>query len=136
MNSLCRKSAGASATAEAGKTFMRIVACGQTIAHLPQSMQIAGSQIGIIWAIARFSYLVVPVGKVPSTGNALTGSRSPSPAISRVVMRATKSGTSSETSDVVGCSSVTGPRVTWPSRASDRSIAAKLRATTASPRLA
>ena len=39
---------------------MRIVACGQTIAHLPQSMQIDGSQIGISWAIARFSYFVVP----------------------------------------------------------------------------
>ena len=58
-------------------------ACGQTIAHLPQSMQIVGSQIGISWAIARFSYFAVPVGNVPSTGSALTGSRSPSPAISR-----------------------------------------------------
>ena len=64
-------------------------------------MQIAGSQIGIIWAIARFSYFVVPVGKVPSTGSALTGSRSPSPAISRDVIRATKSGTSSGTGGVV-----------------------------------
>ena len=32
------------------------------MAHLPQSMQIAGSQIGISWAIARFSYFVVPEG--------------------------------------------------------------------------
>ena len=47
--------AGASATAASGKTFIRMVACGQTMAHLPQSMQIAGSQIGISWAIARFS---------------------------------------------------------------------------------
>ena len=39
-NSLWRKSAGAAATAAVGKTFIRIVACGQTIAHLPQSMQI------------------------------------------------------------------------------------------------
>ena len=30
-------------------------ACGQTMAHLPQSMQIVGSQIGISWAMARFS---------------------------------------------------------------------------------
>ena len=96
-NSLCRKSAGAASTAAVGNTFIRIVACGQTIAHLPQSMQIAGSQIGIIWAIARFSYFAVPVGNVPSTGSALTGSRSPSPAIRREVIRATKSGTSSGT---------------------------------------
>ena len=94
-NSLWRKSAGAASTAAVGNTFIRIVACGQTIAHLPQSMQMAGSQIGIFWAIARFSYFVVPVGKVPSTGIALTGNRSPSPAISRDVIRATKSGTSS-----------------------------------------
>ena len=35
---------------------MRMVACGQTMAHLPQSMQMSGSQIGISLAIARFSY--------------------------------------------------------------------------------
>ena len=40
----------------------------------------------------RFSYWVVPVGKVPSTGNALTGSRSPWPAIIGAVTRSTKSG--------------------------------------------
>ena len=50
-----------------------MAACGQTMAHLPQSMQIDASQIGICWAMARFSYCVVPVGKVPSTGSALTG---------------------------------------------------------------
>ncbi len=72
------------------------------MAHLPQSMQIDGSQIGIIWAIARFSYLVVPVGKVPSAGMALTGSMSPSPAISREVTRATKSGTFSGAAGIVG----------------------------------
>ena len=74
---------------------MRIVACGQTIAHRPQSMQMSGSQIGISWAIERFSYLAVPVGNVPSTGSAETGSRSPSPAISSAVTRLTKSGASS-----------------------------------------
>ena len=57
------------------------------MAHLPQSMQMSGSQIGISWAIARFSYCAVPVGNVPSTGSADTGSRSPSPAISRAVTR-------------------------------------------------
>src|SRR5580765_3638248 len=85
LNSLWRKSTGAASTEAVGKTFIRIVACGQTIAHLPQSIQIDGSQIGIVWAIARFSYLAVPVGNVPSTGMALTGSRSPSPAINRAV---------------------------------------------------
>ena len=68
-----RKSAGAPSIEAVGKTFIRIVACGQTIAHLPQSMQMDGSQIGIVWAIARFSYLAVPVGNVPSAGRALTG---------------------------------------------------------------
>jgi len=34
-------------------------------------MQIDSSQTGMLWAIARFSYLVVPVGNVPSAGNAL-----------------------------------------------------------------
>src|SRR6188472_98984 len=47
---------GALARAEGSNTFMRIVACGQTMAHLPQSMQMSGSQIGISWAIARFPY--------------------------------------------------------------------------------
>ena len=44
------------ARAAVGKTFIRIVACGQTMAHFPQSMQIGGSQTGISWAMARFSY--------------------------------------------------------------------------------
>ena len=107
-----RKPAGAASTAAAGNTFIRIVAWGQTMAHLPQSMQIAGSQTGIIWAIARFSYLAVPVGNVPSTGRALTGSWSPSPAIIRDVIRATKSGTSSAMTGVVRRSSETRPSVT------------------------
>src|SRR6187397_2426748 len=97
LNSLWRKSTGAASTEAVGKTFIRIVACGQTIAHLPQSMQMDGSQIGMVWAIARFSYLAVPVGKVPSAGRALTGKRSPSPAINREVIRVTKSGASSGT---------------------------------------
>ncbi len=62
LNSLLMNPAGASATAYSGKTFIRIVACGQTIAHLPQSMQIDASQTGIVWAMARFSYCVVPAG--------------------------------------------------------------------------
>ena len=46
---------GASARASGGKTFIRTAACGQTMAHLPQSLQMTGSQIGISVAIARFS---------------------------------------------------------------------------------
>ena len=106
------------------------------MAHLPQSMQMGSSQIGICWAIARFSYLVVPVGKVPSTGSALTGSRSPSPAISRAVTCLTKSGALSGTSARMAERVADRPSVTWPRRAMDWSMAAKLRSTTAWPRLA
>ena len=42
--------------------------------------------------MASFSNFEVPVGNVPSTGSALTGSRSPSPASRRDVNRVTKSG--------------------------------------------
>ena len=65
---LVEEAAGAASTAAVGKTFIRIVACGQTMAHLPQSMQIAGSQIGIIWAMARFSYLRRPGREGPVDG--------------------------------------------------------------------
>ena len=60
---------------------MRIVACGQPSEHRPHWMQIFGSQMGMSWAMLRFSYCVVPVGKVPSTGRALTGRSSPRLAI-------------------------------------------------------
>ena len=60
-------------------------------------MQIFGSQIGISNAMLRFSYFAVAVGKVPSTGIALTGSRSPLPAMIMPVTRSTKSGTSPQT---------------------------------------
>jgi hypothetical protein len=75
----------------------RIAAWGQMSAHLLHWMQIAGSQTGMSRAIARFSQRLVPVGQVPSTGNALTGSRSPLPAIIKAVTRFTKSGASSAT---------------------------------------
>jgi len=127
---LLGKPAGAPASAAAGKTFIRMAACGQTMAHLPQSMQMAASQIGICRATARFSYFVVPVGNVPSTGNALTGSRSPSPSIRTDVTRRMKSGASSGTIEVIEWSLVTGPSVTWPSRSRERSMAAKLRSMT------
>src|SRR5262249_8044696 len=60
--------------------LMWITACGQTIAHLPHWIQVTGSQTGISAAILRFSYCAVPVGNVPSQGNALTGNSSPQPA--------------------------------------------------------
>src|ERR1035437_2559052 len=123
-NSLVTKPAGAPLTAAVGKTFIRIVACGQTMAHLPQSMQIEGSQIGIDWAIARFSYFVVPVGNVPSTGKALTGSWSPSPAISTAVTCLTNSGASSGTANMSERLLVALPSVTGPSRPIDMSMAA------------
>src|ERR1035437_5864538 len=99
-NSLVTKPAGALATAAVGKTFIRMVACGQTIAHLPQSMQIEGSQIGIVWAMARFSYFVVAVGNVASAGDALTGTGPPSPPISTAATCLTKSGASSGTANM------------------------------------
>ena len=45
---------------------------------------------------------VVPVGNVPSTGNALTGSRSPRPAISSAVTFLTNSGASAGTTGGIG----------------------------------
>ena len=76
---------------------MRIAACGQTSEHRPHWMQIFGSQIGISWAMLRFSYFVVAVGNVPSTGMALTGSWSPLPAMIMPGTRWTKSGASPRT---------------------------------------
>ncbi len=87
VHSFERKPAGAPASPPGSNTFILMAACGQTSAQRAQSMQISGSQIGISAAIERFSQRAVPVGKVPSTGIALTGSRSPSPAIMRAVIR-------------------------------------------------
>ena len=60
---------------------MRIVAWGQPSEQSPHCVQIFGSQIGMSWAMLRFSYCVVPVGNVPSQGRALTGRSSPRLAI-------------------------------------------------------
>ena len=57
----------------------------------------AGSHTGISTARSRFSHCAVAVGHVPSTGNALTGSASPLPAIITAVTRCTKSGASPAT---------------------------------------
>src|SRR5450631_4353801 len=61
-------------------TLIRITECGQTMAHLPHWMQVLVSHAGISSARLRFSHLAVPVGNVPSEGNALTGISSPWPA--------------------------------------------------------
>ena len=73
---------------------MRMVACGQEMEHLPHWMQTSGSHDGISRAMLRFSHCAVPVGKVPSTGKALTGRLSPWPAMMRAVKFCTNSGAS------------------------------------------
>ena len=134
-NSFDLNDSGAPASADGSKTFIRIAACGQTMAHLPQSMQMSASQIGSSWAIARFSYCAVPVGNVPSTGNADTGSRSPSPAINRAVTRVTKSGASAGRTVSMRYPGVTSAGTsTRESAAREASIAAKLRSTIVAPR--
>ncbi len=71
--------------------------CGQTIEHCPHWMHRSGSQIGTCSAMLRFSYFVVPVGKVPSIGIALTGKVSPRPSIMTAVTLRTNSGAVSGT---------------------------------------
>ena len=138
LNGFVSSSAGAASAVASGITVIRMLECGQTIAHLPQSMQIDGSQIGIVGASARFSYWAVAVGNAPSGGIALTGRSSPLPAISCAVTVVTKSGTPAgiERARRAGAVSGASPSGTWRSAASDPSIAAKFRATTSSPRLA
>ena len=80
-HSTLSNSFGAPSRSEGSKAFMRIAACGQTNAQRPHWMHTSGSQIGISGAMERFSQRAVSVGKVPSIGIALTGSRSPLPAI-------------------------------------------------------
>ena len=61
-------------------TFARITLCGQTNEQFPHWMQMPASQAGTVAEMPRFSHCDVPLGKVPSTGNALTGRSSPRPA--------------------------------------------------------
>ena len=98
MNSVDLKVSGAPASALSSYTFARIAACGHTRAHWLHWMQIFESHTGISSAMLRFSHFAVPVGHVPSTGNALTGSRSPLPARITDVIFWTKSGAFSDTS--------------------------------------
>ena len=60
-------------------------------------MQSSESQTATSSEMLRFSYLVVPLGYVPSTGSALTGSSSPWPAIIAAVTVRTNSGASAGT---------------------------------------
>ena len=130
-----RKPSGAPSRCEGSYTFMRMTAWGQTSEHLPQSMQRLGSQMGISRAMPRFSYLVVPVMKDPSTGKALTGRPSPSLASSWTVTRLTKSGASSGAAiRATWPHSTTSGTFTWASSCSERSMAAKFLATMTGPR--
>ncbi len=61
-------------------------------------MQRSDSQTGTSSAMFRFSYRVVPVGYVPSTGSALTGSESPCIARIGPITSRTNSGAESGTS--------------------------------------
>src|SRR5512145_566870 len=83
---------GAFAISSGEKTVIRIAACGHTSGQIAHCVQIFSSQIGISCAMLRFSHCVVPVGNVPSTGSADTGSRSPLPSNIIAVTRWTKSG--------------------------------------------
>ena len=84
----------------------------------------------------RFSHCAVAVGKVPSTGIAETGSRSPLPSSIMAVTRCTKSGALRGTGGrrVWGESARAGTG-TSSRAASEASTAAKLRLSTLSPRL-
>ena len=75
-----------------------MAACGHTSAHWLHWMQISESQTGISSARFRFSHFALATGHVPSTGKALTGSRSPLPASITAVIFCTKSGARSDTS--------------------------------------
>jgi hypothetical protein len=52
----------------------RMTLCGQTKLQLPHWMHDSESQDATSSEMLRFSYCVVPLGYVPSTGSALTGS--------------------------------------------------------------
>src|SRR5512135_669647 len=71
-----------------------MVAWGQTKEHWPHWMQMSGSQTGMWVAMFLFSYWVVPVGQVPSSGMADTGSESPWPEMILAVTSLTNSGAS------------------------------------------
>jgi hypothetical protein len=57
-------------------------------------MQTSGSQTGISSAMLRFSYWVVPLGQVPSSGSLETGRRSPRSAMISPITSRTNRGAS------------------------------------------
>ena len=75
---LVSKDAGAFLRVSSVARYGRMAACGQTREQLPHWMHLVMSHSGTFTAMPRFSYLVVPVGTLPSTENADTGSLSPS----------------------------------------------------------
>ena len=109
--------------------------CGQTNEQLPHWMQMSGSQTATSSEMLRFSYAVVPLGYVPSTGRALTGSSSPRPAIIAAVTVRTNSGACAGTRGGGSWAAVTRPGSSTLCRPSTAaSTAARLRATTSAPR--
>jgi len=130
---------GASSRKSGENAFMRIAACGQPSVHLPQSMQLSDSQTGSWVARPGFSSAAVPVGKVPPGDIALTGSSSPSPAISRRIVA-----NSDATEGPLRTWGASSSRVTSASSgittsviaASALSIASRLACTISGPRLA
>ena len=111
--------------------------CGQTKLQLPHWMHRSGSHVATRSEMLRFSKAVVPLGYVPSTGSALTGSWSPRPSIIAAVTVRTKSGACAGT--VGGRSRVAVTRLGTSTRCSADSVwstAAWLRATTSAPRRA
>ena len=127
--------AGAPSSPSGAKVFIRIAACGQAKVHLPQSMHKLASHCGSSVASPRFSSLAVPVGKVPPGGIAETGSRSPSPAISRLTVArvaswvATSAALATTSSGAAPIRSGARAEMAW-------SIASRFAWTTAEPRLA
>jgi hypothetical protein len=97
-------------------------------------MQSSGCQIGIVRAIARFSNLLVPVGQVPSGGNALTGSSSPRPSRSSRVTRCTIGRRSRHRRQRARVAVTVAGTGTSCSSASAASSAPRLRFTTSGPR--
>ena len=73
MSGSVEKLSGAPASAAASTYLVRMTLCGQTKLQLPHWMHVSGSHSATNSEIRRFSYVVVPLGKVPSTGMALTG---------------------------------------------------------------
>src|SRR5512136_161700 len=97
LESIYLKVVGACSRYFLSKTLCRMTACGQTKTHLPHWIHRSDSQTGISKAMLRFSHLVVPVGKVPSTGKADTGTESPSKAIMGPSTSRTNAGASAGT---------------------------------------